>query len=287
VAFFYDNYMDYYEITLNCSPREPWADIAVALLAELPFDSFVDTETGILAYIPANEFNETEVNALFKQNFTQEVEYTLSKRFIEQENWNAKWESDFEPVHVGEELSIIAPFHDKSLAKKRIIEIMPKMSFGTGHHQTTRLMCSFLLEEQVSGKKVLDMGTGTGILAILAEQLGASSILAVDIEDWSVENTIENAERNACIKIEGRCGDMDCISENEFDIILANINRNILLRHLPSYAEKLAPNGILFLSGFFVSDSEDLKQAADDNGLTFHEQKSEENWCALRFTSTR
>jgi ribosomal protein L11 methyltransferase len=275
--------MDYYEITLNCSPREPWADIAVALLAELPFDSFVDTETGILAYIPANEFNETEVNALFKQNFTQEVEYTLSKRFIEQENWNAKWESDFEPVHVGDELSILAPFHDQSLAKKRVIEIMPKMSFGTGHHQTTRLMCSFLLEEEVHGKKVLDMGTGTGILAILAEQLGASSILAVDIEDWSVENTIENAERNACIKIEGRCGDMDCISENEFDIILANINRNILLRHLPSYAEKLTSNGVLFLSGFFVSDSEDLKQAAADNGLTFHEQKSEENWCALKF----
>jgi ribosomal protein L11 methyltransferase len=173
------------------------------------------------------------------------------------------------------------------LAKKRVIEIMPKMSFGTGHHQTTRLMCSFLLEEEVHGKKVLDMGTGTGILAILAEQLGADSILAVDIEDWSVENTIENAERNACIKIEGRCGDMDCISENEFDIILANINRNILLRHLPSYAEKLTSNGVLFLSGFFNSDAEDLKQAAGEVGLSFIDQKSEENWCALKFESRK
>ena len=283
MAFFYVNTMDYYEITLNCSPREPWADIAVALLAEFPFDSFVDTETGILAYIPANEYVESAITALFIENFTSEVEYTLSERFIEQENWNAKWESDFEPVHVGEALSILAPFHDKSLAKKRIIEIMPKMSFGTGHHQTTRLMCSFLLEEEVKGNRVLDMGTGTGILAILAEQLGADSILAVDIEDWSVENTLENAERNACAKIEGRCGDIDCILENEFDVILANINRNILMRHLPSYSDKLKKNGTLFLSGFFNSDAEDLKQAAQELGLTFTEQKSEENWCALKF----
>ena len=161
------------------------------------------------------------------------------------------------------------------------------MSFGTGHHQTTRLMCSFLLEENVKGNRVLDMGTGTGILAILAEQLGADSILAVDIEDWSVENTLENAERNACAKIEGKCGDIDCILENEFDVILANINRNILMRHLPSYSDKLKQNGTLFLSGFFNSDAEDLKQAAQELGLTFTEQKSEENWCALKFESSK
>ena len=276
--------MDYIELSINFEPREPWADIAVAILADLPFDSFVDTETGILAYIPANSFNKDEVENLFKNNFSnEEVLYSYQDRFIEQENWNAKWESDFEPVHVGEELSILAPFHDKLLAKKRIIEIMPKMSFGTGHHQTTRLMCSFLLEESVQGKKVLDMGTGTGILAILAEQLGAYSILAVDIEDWSVENTVENAERNACIKIEGRCGDIDSVQENEFDIILANINRNILMRHLSYYSDKLKPKGILFLSGFFNSDAEDLKQAAAKVGFSFMDQKSEENWCALKF----
>ena len=276
--------MDYIELSIICEPREPWADIAVALLAELPFDSFVDTETGILAYIPADSFNKEPVETILTENFPiDEVQLTSHVRYIEQENWNAKWESDFEPVHVGEELSILAPFHDKTLAKKRIIEIMPKMSFGTGHHQTTRLMCSFLLEEDVNSKKVLDMGTGTGILAILAEQLEANSILAVDIEDWSVENTLENAERNACSKIEGRCGDIDSILEKDFDIILANINRNILLRHLPSYSEKLSKNGILFLSGFFNSDSEDLKQAAMQEGLSFIDQKSEENWCALKF----
>ena len=276
--------MDYIELSIICEPREPWADIAVALLAELPFDSFVDTETGILAYIPADSFNKEHVETILTENFPiDEVLLTSHVRYIEQENWNAKWESDFEPVHVGEELSILAPFHDKTIAKKRIIEIMPKMSFGTGHHQTTRLMCSFLLEEDVNSKKVLDMGTGTGILAILAEQLEANSILAVDIEDWSVENTLENAERNACSKIEGRCGDIDSILEKDFDIILANINRNILLRHLPSYSEKLSKNGILFLSGFFNSDSEDLKQAAMQEGLSFIDQKSEENWCALKF----
>jgi ribosomal protein L11 methyltransferase len=276
--------MDYIELSIICEPREPWADIAVALLAELPFDSFVDTETGILAYIPADSFNKEHVDAIITDNFPiDEVLLTSHVRYIEQENWNAKWESDFEPVHVGEELSILAPFHDKTIAKKRIIEIMPKMSFGTGHHQTTRLMCSFLLDEDVNSKKVLDMGTGTGILAILAEQLEANSILAVDIEDWSVENTLENAERNACSKIEGRCGDIECITEDEFDIILANINRNILLRHLPFYSEKLSKNGILFLSGFFNSDVEDLKHAAAQEGLSFIDQKSEENWCALKF----
>jgi len=276
--------MDYIELSINFEPREPWAHIAIALLSELPFESFVENETGILAYIPAMQFNKEEVEKLIFENFRMnEVCVSFKERFIEQENWNAKWESDFEPVHVGDELSILAPFHDKSLAKKRIIEIMPKMSFGTGHHQTTRLMCSFLLEESILGKKVLDMGTGTGILAILAEQLGANTILAVDIEDWSVENTLENAERNACTKIEGRCGDIDCVEEKDFDIILANINRNTLLRHLPSYFSKLKDNGILFLSGFFTTDAEDIIIAAREVELTFDSQKSEENWCALKF----
>lgn len=276
--------MDYIELSINFEPREPWADIAIALLSELPYESFVENEIGIIAYIPAIQFNKEEVEKLISKNFPMnEVCVSFKERFIEQENWNAKWESDFEPVHVGDELSILAPFHDKSLAKKRIIEIMPKMSFGTGHHQTTRLMCSFLLEKSILGKKVLDMGTGTGILAILAEQLGANTILAVDIEDWSVENTLENAERNACPKIEGRCGDIDCVEEKDFDIILANINRNILLRHLPSYFSKLKDNGILFLSGFFTTDAEDIIIEAREVGLTFDSQKSEENWCALKF----
>ncbi|MFM8244105.1 MAG: 50S ribosomal protein L11 methyltransferase [Crocinitomicaceae bacterium] len=231
-----------------------------------------------------HEVPKEEIEKLISENFPEnKVQVIIQDRFIEQENWNAKWESDFEPVHVGDELSILAPFHDKSLAKKRIIEIMPKMSFGTGHHQTTQLMCSFLLEENVDSTKVLDMGTGTGILAILAEQLGASSILAVDIEDWSVENTMENAERNTCSKIQGRCGDIECVEENDFDIILANINRNILLRHLPSYSSKLKDNGILFLSGFFTTDADDLIKATKEVGLTLVNQKSKENWCALKF----
>ena len=276
--------MDYIELSINFEPRDPWADIAIALLSELPYESFVENETGILAYIPAMQFNKEEVEKLFSENFPcQEVQFLFQDRFIEQENWNAKWESDFEPVHVGEELSILAPFHDKRLAKKRNIVIMPKMSFGTGHHQTTRLMCSFLLEEKVNSSNVLDMGTGTGILAILAEQLGANSILAVDIEDWSVENTLENAERNTCVKIEGRCGDIDCVHEKDFDIIMANINRNILLRHLPFYSGKLKDSGLLFLSGFFTTDSEDLIKAANDVGLTFVSQKTEENWSSLKF----
>jgi ribosomal protein L11 methyltransferase len=206
-----------------------------------------------------------------------------SVKIIPQQNWNAAWEADFQPVQVEDYLTILAPFHDKTKENGMIVEILPKMSFGTGHHQTTWMMSKALFEMKQIPDEVLDMGTGTGVLAIIAEKLHAKHNVAVDIEDWSVENTLENAERNACSKIEGRCGDIDSIGEKNFDIILANINRNILLRHLPSYSEKLTKNGILFLSGFFNSDSEDLKQAAAKEGLSFVDQKSEENWCALKF----
>ena len=271
----------YLEYSFLVKPLSLGNEILIAELGYVGFESFVEDYQGLKAYIQKKEWNKNILEEIQILNST-EFEITYSFNEIEQVNWNAAWEKNFHPIEVDQKCVVRAPFHPQANVDYEII-IEPKMSFGTGHHQTTRLMCSFLLEEDVNSKKVLDMGTGTGILAILSEQLGATSILAVDIEDWSVENTLENAERNACSEIEGRCGDIDSIGEKDYDIVLANINRNILLRHLPSYSEKLTKNGILFLSGFFNSDSEDLKQAAAKEGLSFVDQKSEENWCALKF----
>ena len=197
-------------ISIELKPKEPWNEILKAELADLGFDAFEDTELGIKAYGPEEK---TDLDSVLKDTILAEKEidftYKLVHELIPFQNWNAKWEEDFEAVFVEDKLSILAPFHDKSLAKGILIEIQPQMSFGTGHHQTTWMMSKAMLEETEIFGNVLDMGTGTGVLAILAEKLGAESILAIDIEDWSVENTIENAERNSCTKIEAICGNID------------------------------------------------------------------------------
>lgn len=276
--------MNYIELNVSISPRNPWADILLAQLAEIGFESFVDTQEGIQAYIPAPDFDEA---AMMEQTLlgesSEEYQVTFEKIEIEHQNWNALWESDFEPVYVEEALSILAPFHDMSLAKKMNIVIQPQMSFGTGHHQTTWLMSKALMAEDINGKRILDMGTGTGVLAILAEKLGASDILAIDIEDWSVVNTLENAERNACTKIIGKHGDVDLLEGEHFDFILANINKNVLKHQLPSYAECLTSGGKLFLSGFFESDIEEMTAVTQELGFMFVEAFRKESWAALKF----
>ena len=197
--------MDYLELELKLSPLKPWSEIAIANLAELGFESFVDNSDGIMAYISNELFDKNRVNHLLNEIMSEEVDYNVNFRVIPHQNWNATWESEFEPVHVGNKLSILAPFHDKSVANEIQIEIMPKMSFGTGHHQTTQLMCEWMFDLDFKEKSVLDMGAGTGVLAILAEKFGAKNVLAVDIEDWSAENIVENCKRNNCLNIESRC----------------------------------------------------------------------------------
>ena len=275
--------MDYIELDLHITPKKPWVDIAIANLAELGFDSFVENENGVLAYIPKNNFNESIVNEMLLDIMDSEVVYQSSIRIIPHQNWNATWESEFEPVHVADKLSILAPFHEKKDANDMQIEIMPKMSFGTGHHQTTQIMCEQMFDLDFNGKKVLDMGAGTGVLAILAEKLGSKNILAVDIEDWSAENIVENSHRNDCSYIESRCGDIDCISEDGFDIILANINRNILISQLPVYASKTKKGGTLMLSGFLEGDIDILVNHASNNGYKFLSKKNKDVWFSLVF----
>ena len=274
--------MDYLELKVELSPREPWTGVLVAQLAENGYESFVETESGVLAYAQIADVDpENPVKGSFLAELPSDVKSNWSVTIIQQQNWNAEWESQFDPVYVEDFLTIRAPFHDISVEKGMTLEIMPKMSFGTGHHQTTWMMSKALFELETMPAKVLDMGTGTGVLAIIAEKLGATEILAVDIEDWSVENTIENAERNSCEKIHAVCGDIDVIRNSEFDLILANINKNVLKAHLPSYANLLKKDGMLFLSGFFTSDVEEMVEYASSFGFQKIRILNKDNWAAI------
>ncbi|TSJ41251.1 50S ribosomal protein L11 methyltransferase [Fluviicola chungangensis] len=279
--------MDYFELTVNIEPREPWADILVAELAELGFESFVETESGIQAYAPVQI---GDVSSILKEtcihnNSEINMDWKLEK--IPHQNWNATWEESFDPVLVDSRLAIIAPFHNANdFPERELIVIQPQMSFGTGHHQTTYLMSQFLLDLHLLPERLLDMGTGTGVLAILAEKKGAKDILAVDIESWSVENTLENAARNGCSKIRGLLGDIDSIKENDFGVILANINKNVLKRHLPDYAKLCSDNGLLYLSGFFTSDVSELEEAAQKVGFQLEEVRDKETWASMKLKKT-
>jgi ribosomal protein L11 methyltransferase len=274
--------MDYLELTIDFQPKDPWAEIALVQLADQGYESFVETETGILAYAQVTAVDVLEpLKGTFLSEDQSDVVITYETKIILQQNWNATWEADFQPVVVEDYLTILAPFHEKTNRTGMLVEILPKMSFGTGHHQTTWMMSKALFEVGKMPKKVLDMGTGTGVLAIIAEKLGAEQILAVDIEDWSVENTIENAERNDCHAITAVCGDIDVIEAQQFDLILANINKNVLKAHIPTYRQLLVENGTLFLSGFFDSDVEELVDFCSQHGLTKRRVLNKDNWAAI------
>lgn len=276
--------MEYLELNISLNPRNPWADILVAELAELGYESFVETEDGISAYAPASIGSpESHLEQTSVHN-NPDVQVKLLVNSIAHQNWNAVWEADFKPVIVSSELAIIAPFHNiEDFSQPLKIVIQPQMSFGTGHHQTTFLMSEYLMEIEEIQNPILDMGTGTGVLAFLAEKRGGKEIVAVDIEPWSVENTIENAQRNNCKNIEALCGDIDVVPKQKYGLILANINKNILKSHLSSYANLSKSGTNLYLSGFFASDAEEMIAHANNVGFKHLETKELETWAALRF----
>jgi ribosomal protein L11 methyltransferase len=275
--------MDYVEVTIDLQPRDPWAEVLIAELAELGFESFVETTTGIQAFAPVTIGSVDELLATTSLQLNTEVAFTKTEAIIPHQNWNAQWEADFEPVEVDDRLVILAPFHDASVYEGRQqIIIQPQMSFGTGHHQTTYLMSQYLLDMDSVPAKVLDMGTGTGVLAILAEKLGATDILAIDIEPWSVENTVENAARNGCKHIRTATGDSDLITETDFGLILANINKNILKKQLPIYHRAMESQGILLLSGFFVTDAAEMIELGQELGFEHLETVEKETWAAVK-----
>jgi ribosomal protein L11 methyltransferase len=276
--------MNYYELSVQVSNFDQWNDILVAYLAELDFESFQEESPNVRAYIQESAYNGASLQALFNQLQAEEqVIQSFQVKLIPQQNWNAQWESQFEPVFIGEDIRVVAPFHQ--LAPFDGIEIMiePKMSFGTGHHQTTHLMCETMFEMDFSSKRVLDMGSGTGVLAILAEKRGATDIVAIDIEEWSAENCADNALRNSCTKIQSLHGGLEVIPSQEFDIILANINKNVLTAQMATYAARMNSGAHLLLSGFFVSDTDELKMLASHLNLHFIDQHEREGWAVLIF----
>tara|TARA_B110000285_G_scaffold40457_1_gene44253 strand:+ start:842 stop:1675 length:834 start_codon:yes stop_codon:yes gene_type:complete len=273
--------MNTIELTIELNPVEPWSEILVAELSDLGFESFVNTDEGIIAYAPES-INYDEI--IVKSSLNEEAlfKFSLSKKIIPYENWNAKWEENFEPVYVEEYASILAPFHSEDLGRGMVVIIQPQMSFGTGHHQTTWMMTKALFELDQMPKNVLDMGTGTGVLAIVAENLGAKRILAIDIEDWSVINAGENAERNNSTHIECKCGDIDLLGIEKFGLVIANINKNILKSHMKAYSNALSSGSVLLLSGFFISDVEELVKCAGNYNLVKTKLFEKDDWAAIQ-----
>ena len=279
--------MDYVQYRLCPIPFEPWNEILVAALSEIGFESFMEEEKIVLAYIPLSSEDLVAIDAALNSFKTKEdLRFDWSRMNIKHQNWNEVWESNFEPVYIENSLSIVAPFHDASSRKNHVIEIDPKMSFGTGHHQTTFLMCQEILSFVLEGKSILDMGTGTGVLAILAEQLGAKQCIAIDIESWSVENTKSNALRNGCSKIIALEGGVSIIPTMQYDFIFANINKNVLKEQMSTYALNLPLDGILLLSGFFVTDVDELVLLAKELGLSNVGMREKENWALIKLKKT-
>lgn len=273
--------MSYLGYHFKVEPPQPGSEILTALIADFGFDSFDTNPGGFTAYIKEDDAGIIDLSDLTFDDFT----YSFRVEKIAAVNWNAEWEKNFEPVHVADLLNIRAPFHPKDTAFRNEIIITPKMSFGTGHHQTTRLMCAELFVTELTGKRVLDMGCGTGILAILASQLGATDVLGIDIDEWSVENSIENCAMNGCPGIVIKKGDASLLSDEQpFDVILANINKNILKTDLPVYSQRLKKNGKLFLSGFFTTDVPELKEVAEANGLRYELHRNENEWAMVRLS---
>ena len=265
----------------SVEPKELGSEILVAELGELPFESFIDSDSGIVAYIQKQFWTENILDDLHILSSAEfQVSYTIEE--IDQVNWNEEWEKNFEAIEVDRICHVRAPFHPKTDAKFDIV-IEPKMSFGTGHHETTHMMIQHLLETDVAGKKTLDMGCGTAILAILAEMKGAQPIDAIDIDNWCYLNSIENAERNNCTQITVYEGDADLLKGKKYDLIIANINRNILLNDMQTYVDCLNKEGVLLLSGFYSDDIPFIDASCTEKGLTYVKKFERNNWVSLKY----
>jgi len=273
--------MNYIKVTFELTPVLPAREILYADIDQLGFESVLDTENGVEAFIPKPDFDKNLLNDLMVSNLPDvTVKWNIEE--IEKQNWNATWESQFDPITINKDCIIRAPFHTPENVKFDII-ISPKMSFGTGHHETTYLMSKRLFDLDLKSKEVLDMGCGTGVLAIIASKLGARKLLGVDIEDWACENSLENCATNNISNIEVINGDAEIIKNRKFNVILANINRNILINDMPIYADCLEKGGTILFSGFYTTDLELIKESATKNGLKFDSNLEKNNWAMAQF----
>ena len=273
--------MDYIELTVT-APAE-LAEILIAELAEVGFDTFEDNDAGFCAYTTEDVFNPDAVAEIMAR-YAGMGELGFSHRVITRQNWNAEWEKNFQPLIIANRVSVRAPFHPQPAGVEHDIVVMPRMSFGTGHHETTALMLESQLHIDHRGLRVLDMGCGTGILAIMAEMRGARQVLAVDVEPWTVENARDNAAENGCRAIECRLGGVETLAaEAPFDLILANINRNVLLEDMHEYARLLPAGKPILFSGFYEEDLPKIQAEAARQGLTYQQHRTLRSWVAAEF----
>ena len=271
-------YIGYY---FKVAPLQPAVEILIAELGYAGFESFIETKDGLTAYIQKTEWNPNILDDIHILN-SKEFSISYTSEDIEQTNWNAEWEKSFNPIVVNNLCTVRAPFHKKPETKYDIV-IEPKMSFGTGHHETTHMMINYILNHDFKDKSVLDMGCGTGVLAILAEIKGAKHVDAIDIDNWCYINSLENVARNQCNSISVYEGNAELLKGKKYDIIIANINRNILLNDLKIYASCLNNKGTLFLSGFYNNDIPTIEAECHKYMLNLNEKIEKNNWVALKF----
>ena len=256
-------------------------EILIAELGEQGFDSFTENRDELIAYIQKDNWQQSLLDQIQILS-SEEVQFSVEINEIEQVNWNEEWEKNFEPIEVEGTVSVRAPFH-KSEGLDYDIVIEPKMSFGTGHHETTYLMVKHLIGLDLTDKKVLDMGCGTGILAIFAKMKGASSVDAIDIDQWCYENALENVAKNNVQDIQVFQGDVSLLKANQYDLVIANINRNILLQDMPEYVGSLRRPGQLLLSGFYHEDIDHINDLAVKLGLRLNKTLERNNWVGLKY----
>lgn len=267
--------MNFVELKVKCTPE--LGEILIAELSEIQFDSFEEVEGGLIAACNETRWNETEAEAILNR---YQVDFSFST--VPHVNWNEEWEKHYDPVRISDKIFIGASFHTAPAAYPYRLLINPKMSFGTGHHATTSQVLEAQLGIDHAGKRILDVGCGTGVLSILAHQLGAKSILAIDIDEWCIENSQENFTLNHCENIELRkCGILEVSKTASYDIILANINRNILLEQIPEYAIRLKDGGYLLMSGFYETDVQVLLDKSKSYGLKLTEERTKDKWALL------
>lgn len=274
--------MNYYACSFSNPDNEVLKDMFMELLGTIGFDSFMDTEEGFEAYCQESALDETELDEILRMEQFANVSL-LKKELIPDQDWNATWEASYDPVIINELCRIRAPFHKVEGTYKYDLVIEPKMSFGTAHHETTSQIIELMLQSEFSGLNVLDMGSGTGVLAILAKKLGSAMTVAIDNDEWAYRNALDNIRLNDENEIVVELGDASSLNDRQFDVILANINRNILLRDMKEYVKSLVENGRIFFSGFYEEDLVLITKEAEHLGLKYVNHVTKNNWTAAVF----
>ncbi|MDR1610880.1 MAG: 50S ribosomal protein L11 methyltransferase [Candidatus Symbiothrix sp.] len=275
--------MDYYEIQLTLSANtEVHRDVLAALLADIGFESFVESGQGLTAYIPENLYSEENLCAVLTDLPLPDLSVRYQVVYVKSKDWNEEWEKHFfQPIIIDNQVVIHSSFHKDLPFLKYDIVIDPKMAFGTGHHATTSMMVSYLLETEPKGKSALDMGCGTAVLAILAAMKGAQPVKAIDNDEWAYQNALENVRLNKTPDIQVELGDANLLGKETYDFIFANINRNILLTDIPVYAKCMHPGSSLFMSGFFKEDATVIIETGKKYGLELVSEKENGQWKAV------